>query len=294
MSASTARKSLVRATEEGERRWFFGGGLHIWKATADDTDGAFLLFEDRVDYGKVKPLHLHPDSDETMIVLQGEILMHLDGAEHTVRAGGIASAPRGIPHAFKVSGAGGARLLCLHTPGCCQEFYWTPANQCRAMTAAASTPGRWTWVVCRPRPTRTAASRFSVRPRSATSLRADFAGRPSKCRWEAEGTIGRPGHPFAAMPGNSAMPPPARTLPGGSGVRPDADGASRSAAAPPPKCIAAKRVCAALSSPAQQGSDRQIGAARGRHHLRNELRQLTPPPPQPRSMHFRPDGSRPG
>jgi mannose-6-phosphate isomerase-like protein (cupin superfamily) len=123
MTASTARKSLVRATEDGERRWFFGGGLHIWKATADDTDGAFLLFEDRMDHGKVTPLHLHPDSDETMIVLQGEILMHLGGEEHTVQAGGIASAPRGIPHAFKVTGAGGARLLCLHTPGCCQAFY---------------------------------------------------------------------------------------------------------------------------------------------------------------------------
>src|SRR5579859_4044310 len=84
MSASTVRKSLVRATEDGEHRWFFGGGLHIWKATSDDTDGAFLLFEDRMDHGKDTPLHLHPDSDETMIVLEGEILMHLDGIEHTV------------------------------------------------------------------------------------------------------------------------------------------------------------------------------------------------------------------
>ena len=124
MNASTARKSLVRATEDGERRWFLGGGLHIWKATAEDTGGAFLLFEDRMDRGKVTPLHLHPDSDETMIVLEGEILMHLDGEEYTVRAGGIASAPRGVPHAFKVTGADGARLLCLHTPGCCQAFYW--------------------------------------------------------------------------------------------------------------------------------------------------------------------------
>ena len=77
-----------------------------------------------MDHGKVTPLHRHPDSDETMIVLEGEILMHLAGEEHTVAAGGMASAPRGIPHAFKVSGAGGARLLCLHTPGCCQAFYW--------------------------------------------------------------------------------------------------------------------------------------------------------------------------
>src|SRR5260370_37454463 len=103
LSRSTVGKSLVRATEDGERGWFSGGGLHIWKATAGDTGGAFLLFEDRMDHGKVTPLHLHPDSDETMIVLEGEILMHLDGEQHTVRAGGIASAPPGIPHAFQVS-----------------------------------------------------------------------------------------------------------------------------------------------------------------------------------------------
>ncbi len=124
MSSAATAQPIVRATGDGERRWFLGGGLHIWKATAEETDGAFLLFEDRMGRGKVTPLHIHPDSDETMIVLEGEILMHLDGAEHTVGAGGIASAPRGVPHAFKVSGADGARLLCLHTPGCCQAFYW--------------------------------------------------------------------------------------------------------------------------------------------------------------------------
>src|SRR5260370_4628630 len=103
MSASTARQSLVRATEEGERRWFLGGGLHIWKATSGDTGGAFLLFEDRMDRGKVPPLHLHPDSHETMIVLDGAILMHLDGEHHTVRPGAIARCPRAAPHAFKDS-----------------------------------------------------------------------------------------------------------------------------------------------------------------------------------------------
>src|SRR5260370_37768120 len=92
MTPSTARKCVVRATEDGERRWFFGGGLHIWKATAEDTDGAFLLFEDRMDQGKVTPFHPHADSNETMIWLEGEILTHLDGEVHTVTADGIASA----------------------------------------------------------------------------------------------------------------------------------------------------------------------------------------------------------
>lgn len=55
-----------------------------------------------------------------MIVLEGEILMHLDGDDRVVGVGGVAIAPRGAPHASKVTGATGARLLCLHTPGCCQ------------------------------------------------------------------------------------------------------------------------------------------------------------------------------
>lgn len=124
--------SIARASEEGERRWFYGGGLHIWKATAEETNGAFLLFEDRMDHGKVTPLHIHPESDETMVVLDGEIVMHLDGVEHTIGSGGVASAPRGVPHAFKVSGADGARLLCLHTPGCCQAFYWDASEPAAA------------------------------------------------------------------------------------------------------------------------------------------------------------------
>ena len=37
----------------------FGGRLHVRKATAEETDGAFLLFEYRLQRGKVIPLHTH-------------------------------------------------------------------------------------------------------------------------------------------------------------------------------------------------------------------------------------------
>jgi quercetin dioxygenase-like cupin family protein len=114
---------VVRAEADGERRWFFGGGVHTWKVRAEETNGAFFLFEDRMEQGKMTPLHTHPDSDETMYVLDGEILMHLDGQEHRIAAGGVAVAPRGLPHAFMVVSSA-ARLLCLHTPGCCESFYW--------------------------------------------------------------------------------------------------------------------------------------------------------------------------
>jgi quercetin dioxygenase-like cupin family protein len=139
MSASVKPATIVRAHGEGERRWFFGGGVHTWKATAEETDGAFLLFEDQMAVGKMTPLHIHPGSDETMIVLEGEIVMHLDGVDHTVASGGIAVAPRGVPHAFMVVSPEGARLLCLHTPGCCQAFYWDASEPLAA--AGPAQPG---------------------------------------------------------------------------------------------------------------------------------------------------------
>jgi quercetin dioxygenase-like cupin family protein len=114
--------AIVRETGEGEQRWFCGGGLHTWKATSQDTDGAFLLFEDQLDLGKVTPLHRHPDADETFYMLEGEVLLHIDGEQRPLQTGGIAIIPRGIPHAFMVTSPL-ARMLCLQTPGSGEEFY---------------------------------------------------------------------------------------------------------------------------------------------------------------------------
>src|SRR5919112_3946429 len=71
--------TIIRGEGEGERRWFAGGGLWTMKATAEETDGAFILVEDRVSLGKMTPLHTHPNQDETLIVLEGEILLYAEG-----------------------------------------------------------------------------------------------------------------------------------------------------------------------------------------------------------------------
>ncbi len=119
----TAADVTVRLDGEGERRWFCGGGLHTWKATAEETGGAFLMFEDDLDAGKVTPLHRHPEADETFYMLEGEILLHVEGDEpRPLPAGGIAIIPRGIPHAFKVTSQR-ARMLCLQTPGSGEALY---------------------------------------------------------------------------------------------------------------------------------------------------------------------------
>jgi quercetin dioxygenase-like cupin family protein len=92
------------------------------KATAAETAGAFLLFEDFMARGKTTPLHLHANEDETLYVLDGELLVHIDGTEHRVGALGVAVAPRGVPHAFLVTSET-ARVLTLQTPGSAEAFY---------------------------------------------------------------------------------------------------------------------------------------------------------------------------
>jgi quercetin dioxygenase-like cupin family protein len=111
----------VRLPEQVEQRWFYGGGIHHWLATAEDTGGAYLLFSDVMEKGKRTPLHTHP-ADESLYVVEGSILVHLAGAEHRVDAGGLVIAPRDVPHAFLVVSET-ATLLTLHTPGTCQDFY---------------------------------------------------------------------------------------------------------------------------------------------------------------------------
>jgi quercetin dioxygenase-like cupin family protein len=113
---------IVRNDGEGERRWFYGGGLHTWKARSDETDGAFILFEDHMTQGKTTPLHAHANEDEALYVLDGELLVHIDGSEYPVGPRGVAIAPRGVAHAFLVTSPT-ARVLTLQTPASAEAFY---------------------------------------------------------------------------------------------------------------------------------------------------------------------------
>ncbi len=89
--------------------------------------------------GKVTPRHRHPDVDETLYVLDGEILVHLHGREQRVGTGGIVVAPRGVPHAFLVT-SDTARLLCLTTPGSAESFYRYASEPATAANLGGSGP----------------------------------------------------------------------------------------------------------------------------------------------------------
>lgn len=132
---------IIRQDGEGERMWFAGGGAFTWKATAAETGGAFILIEDRMEGGKVTPLHLHPNQDEAIYVLEGELLVDVEGDQQRVGTGGFFFAPRGVAHAFMVT-SDSAHVLGWQTPGTGEPFY-RQAGEPVNSEADAARPADW-------------------------------------------------------------------------------------------------------------------------------------------------------
>jgi quercetin dioxygenase-like cupin family protein len=133
--------SIIRQNGEGERMWFAGGGAFTWKATAAETGEAFILMEDRMEGGKVTPNHVHPNHDEAIYVLEGELLVDVEGDQQRVGPGGFFFAPRGVAHAFMVT-SDSARVLALQTPGTGESFY-RQAGEPIESEADAVRPADW-------------------------------------------------------------------------------------------------------------------------------------------------------
>ena len=85
------------------------------KLLGGETGDSIMLFEETAPAGTETTFHLHRDSDEVAYVLSGEITFKI-GDEVTVGGpGNCAFLPRGVPHAWKNTGAETGRVLFLYT-----------------------------------------------------------------------------------------------------------------------------------------------------------------------------------
>ena len=117
---------IIATQEAGESVWF-GGGLVTFKVTSKQSGGVLCMIEHTASYGKTTPLHLHPDDDELIYVLEGELLFNIDGAEYTAGPGAVVWVPRGTPHALLVTSEV-AHSLCVITPGGAMETFFHQAG----------------------------------------------------------------------------------------------------------------------------------------------------------------------
>src|SRR2546427_2986236 len=92
------------------------GRSAVLKLLGGATGGSIMMFEETVPGGTKSTFHLHHHSDEGAYVFSGEVTVKI-GDEGTVGGPGTrAFIPRGVPHAWKNSGAETGRVLFLYTP----------------------------------------------------------------------------------------------------------------------------------------------------------------------------------
>jgi quercetin dioxygenase-like cupin family protein len=93
-----------------------------------DTGGRFALVESLESRGHEPPRHLHHWEDETLYVLQGELIVYLGDTAIRAPAGTAVLLPRGEEHSYEVL-SGSASVLALYTPAGFEGFFQALADE---------------------------------------------------------------------------------------------------------------------------------------------------------------------
>jgi quercetin dioxygenase-like cupin family protein len=109
------------------------GGGAVWsmapgraaalKLLRAETDDSVMMFEETAPVGTETVFHLHHYSDEVAYVLAGEVTFKIGDEVSVGGPGTSAFMPRGVAHAWKVTGTETGRILFLYTPGAAGTFF---------------------------------------------------------------------------------------------------------------------------------------------------------------------------
>lgn len=117
---------IVSGPGEGRTLLVGGGDCVTYKVRSAETDGAYFCFEVATTPGFGPPLHKHTYR-ELFYVLEGtyDFTLERDGSIQTITggAGTAISVPPDVPHTFKNSTDGPARLLFVHQPAALESFF---------------------------------------------------------------------------------------------------------------------------------------------------------------------------
>lgn len=128
MTTTAAGVTLVREPEAGDQLRVMGDRI-TFKLRAQETGGAFTLFEGVVGPGRGEPIHYHEREDETFTVLAGRAAFLHGDTWTEVGPGTVVYIPRGVTHSFRNAGSVDLRLLVLNTPGGLHEELFAAMSQ---------------------------------------------------------------------------------------------------------------------------------------------------------------------
>lgn len=113
-------KGITRVGEGYQgKSWNILGQRYFPKASCAST----FAFETNSSPGQYVPVHIHPNQDEFILVLEGELDLKLDGAWTKAKVGDLVRMPRGVPHGYFNKSDAPARAL----------FWVSPAGKLKAL-----------------------------------------------------------------------------------------------------------------------------------------------------------------
>ncbi len=114
-------KPYMLNPEEGRFLQAMGADISV-KATSEQTDGLFNLFEVTCPRGFATPLHIHYAEDVAVYVLEGALGLFWGSVWKEAAAGSYFFHPRGTPHGFRMEGSTPARILYMTIPAGFDRF----------------------------------------------------------------------------------------------------------------------------------------------------------------------------
>lgn len=95
---------------------FLLGDTYTTLLTGAQTGGAFSLLEALVPPRTGPPPHRHNAEDETFVLLEGTLEIHVGDDAYRAEAGAVVLVPKGTVHHFANVGEGLAKMLFLYSP----------------------------------------------------------------------------------------------------------------------------------------------------------------------------------
>ena len=120
-----------------------GAGLVTRKVSAEQTGGAYSLFEVEVGPGEGEPPHVQHREDECLYVLEG-LFEFLDdgGGSSKAGPGSLVYVTMGNLHRYSNVGETKGKLLVVHTPGASHESFVEAAGEPAFDEGASPMPER--------------------------------------------------------------------------------------------------------------------------------------------------------
>lgn len=122
MEANQRQEALHIPEGNGKRLWVVDE-LMTFKASGEDTSGAYSLTDSVVPPGGGPPPHIHHREYEAFWVLEGELEVQVGEKSFRAGTGSFVHLPKGIVHTYESVGTEPARFLTLMVPAGLEKFF---------------------------------------------------------------------------------------------------------------------------------------------------------------------------